>query len=118
MSGGVSPLQMIQGEEVLHRPARALIGWMSEPEAIAALLGRNPVPTDDLASLRKHHAAARAAVARLAVRQPQDPLISETGDRLDEIRSRPEVAASFPGMKWRPAIVDLRHVFREWEMPL
>ena len=110
MSDVISPLQMIQGEEVLHRPARALLGWMSEPEAITSLLGRNSVPTDDLPSLRKRHASSRAAVSRLAVKQLEDPVMSDSGRRLDEIRSRPEVAANFPGMNWRPAIVDLRLV--------
>jgi hypothetical protein len=83
---------------------------MHEPEAIAALLGRNPVPTDDLPSLRKQHAAKQAAVAQLDIRQPEDPIVSDAGQRLDEIRSRPEVAANFSGMNWRPAIVDLRRV--------
>jgi hypothetical protein len=110
VSGPISPLQLVQGEEVLHRPGRALVGWMSEPEAVTSLLGRNPVPTDDLPGLRKQHSSFRTAVSRLALRQLENPVISDTGERLDEIRLRPEVAANFPGMNWRPAIVDLRRV--------
>ncbi len=103
-------LEMIPGEEVLHRKARALIGWMSEPEAITSLLGRNAKPNEDLNPLRKTHAEARNAVSRLETREPENPVIADSGPRLDEIRSRPEVAANFPGMDWRPAIVDLRRV--------
>lgn len=110
MSDVTPSLQLVQGEEVLHRPARALIGWMTELEAITSLLGRNPIPTDELGSLRERHGAARAEVSALAIRAPQDPVISAEGPQLDEIARRPEVAANFPGMDWKPALVDLRKV--------
>lgn len=105
-----SPIQMIQGEEVLHRSARALIAWMSEPEAVVSLLGRNPLPGEDLAAYRRKHAQARAAVGNLEAQSFTDPLVSDSGDQFNEIRTRPEIAANFPGLVWRPAIVDLRRV--------
>jgi hypothetical protein len=83
---------------------------MSEPEAVTSLLGRNPVPTDDLPALRKQHSLFRAAASRLEEKSIENPVISDTGVRLDEIRLRPEVASNFLGMNWRPAIVDLRRV--------
>jgi hypothetical protein len=110
MSDASSRLQMVQGEEVLHRKARALIGWMSEPEAITTLLGRTALANEDLSGLRKRHAEAQLAVSRLDIRQPEDPVMSDSDPLLTEIRSRPEVAANFQGMDWRPAMVDLRRV--------
>jgi hypothetical protein len=110
MSDSTTGPQMIQGEEVLRRKARALIGWMSEPEAINTLLGRSALPNEDLSPLRRRHREARTAMTKLEIKQPGEPVISDIGPRLDEIRSRPEVAANFPGLNWRPAIVDLRRV--------
>jgi hypothetical protein len=110
MSESPPRLEMIQGEEVLHRKARALIGWMSEPEAIVSLLGRNALPSEDLTALRKRHADARTAASNLEIRESENPVVTDSGGQLDEIRSRPEVAANFPGLNWRPAIVDLRRV--------
>ncbi len=110
MTDSMAGQQMIQGEEVLLRKARALIGWMSEPEALNSLLGRNALPNEDLSLLRKRHSEARAAMSRLEIKKPEDPVISDSGPRLDAVRSRPEVAANFPGLNWRPAIVDLRTV--------
>ena len=110
MIAGDPPLEMIQGEQVLRREARALIGWMSESEAIVSLLGRNPLPGEDLSELRRRHRQYRETASQLPDGEDADPLIEVAGERLDEIRSRPEVAANFPGLDWRPAMVDLRHV--------
>jgi len=101
---------MIQGEQVLRREARALIGWMSEPEAIVSLLGRNPQPGEDLTELRRRHRKFRDAAAKLVNGEDLDPIVVDSGRRLDEIRTRPEIAANFPGLNWRPAVIDLRRV--------
>jgi len=108
--GGPPSFSMIPGEEVIRRPARALIGWMSEPEALTALLGRNPIPTDDLGSFRSMAAAARRSVEALPRRPFDSAVVDDADPQLASTQSREDVAANFPGLDWRAAFVDLRKV--------
>jgi hypothetical protein len=95
---------------VIRRPARALIGWMADAEATAALLGRAPIPTDDLEPYRLAAEAARSAVAGMPPRPFNEVVIDDSNPRLSAVLARPEVVASFPGLRWRPATVDLRRI--------
>jgi hypothetical protein len=101
---------LISNEPVLRRQARALIGWMPEPEAIAALLGRNPLPDEPTENIRAEIARARHEVSRLRNLDLEDPIVAGDEDILNAIAKRQEIAANFPGMKWKPAFVDLRKV--------
>jgi len=43
----------IHGEELSMQSYRALIGWVNNQEGIQLLLGRNPMPIDDIAQLQQ-----------------------------------------------------------------
>jgi hypothetical protein len=98
------------GESVLYREARALLGWMTEPEAIQVLLGHNPTPDDDLAPLRKVREECLAAVSGRPIYEPEEAVIDEAFPGLAEVANRSEVIANFANMQWRPALVDLTKV--------
>jgi len=100
------------GEEVSMQSFRALIGWLpNEQEAAQFLLGRNPLPTDDVAALQQIIAECRAAVASRPAFTPTNPIV-DTGDdpMLRAVKERPEVQAAFAGLTWFPATVNLREV--------
>lgn len=110
MTSQVAPIQMVEGEPVLTRNARALIGWLSEQEGLNALLGRAPMPGEDVRNLRDRWLKAKKARSELAPLEIEDPIVELDTGRLREVGDRPEIAANFPGMNWRPAVVDLRRV--------
>jgi hypothetical protein len=83
---------------------------MPEQEATAALLGRNPMPNELDDHIRADIAKAKRQVSRLAKLDLEVPLVEGDQVALKGITDRPEVAANFAGMAWRPAYVDLRRV--------
>lgn len=91
---------------------RALIGWLSnDQEAMQLLLGRNPLPTDDVAVLQQIISECRAAVASRPAFTPTDPIVDVGDDpMLRAVRERPEVNAAFAGVSWFPAMVNLKEV--------
>jgi hypothetical protein len=75
------------------------------------LLGRNPIPTDDLSALKLDIASARAAVAARQVTVSEDPRVAfDDEGRLNEVSARPEIQASFSPHNWQAVMVDLRRV--------
>lgn len=62
--------ELVAGESVVRRPARALIGWTSRQEAVSMLLGRNPGPTDDVSTLMEAADKSAQAVAGRPKYQP------------------------------------------------
>jgi hypothetical protein len=100
----------VSGEDVIRRPGRALVGWMAEAEAIAAMLGRTPTPADDVAELRNRAAEARRSVESRPVMTSSGAIVDETDPRLVAVQTRQDLASNFPGLKWRAAIVDLSKV--------
>lgn len=113
--GRVIPLKPEQpppiGEEISRRPARALMGWIEGPEAVNTLLGRTPLPTDDLPALEQEARAYRTAVAERSPFHVVDP-IQEVADQnlAASITSRPDIQAAFAGLQWCPAFVNLKEV--------
>ena len=103
---------LVAGEQVVHRPARALIGWLSPSEATTMRLGRNPNPGEDVEAHIRATEPYRESVARRVPRIFTSPLVDDErfSSLLTEVASRPEVQASFHGLEWRPAVVDLTHV--------
>ncbi len=100
--------QSDDGEPIAEEGHRALIGWLSDDEAIALLLGRTPTPADDLVPFRERFAAKRRAVSGRSVFEPRDPILeAEDQASLDRIAARPEVQATFANMNWQVAMVDL-----------
>jgi len=105
-----STQQLVEGEGVVRRRARALIGWLSEQEAIQMLLGRTPIPSDDTSELKQVALACRNAVLSRPVFRRTDPEVQAPDQRLTQLADRQDLRAHFPGFDWRPAIVDLTQV--------
>jgi hypothetical protein len=110
MPATVSPSGIVSGEETGRRRARALIGWLNEQEAVPMLLGRAPLPTDELSSLKQIAVACREAVASRPSFEPATPTRPTNDRRLLDLTERQELRAHFHGLDWRPAIVDLTQV--------
>ncbi len=90
---------------------RALVGWMNEQEQLQTLLGRLPLPTDDLAALSASAAAYRAAVTSRPAFTPMSPLSAIEGvELLAALSVRPDIHAFVAGVGGRLAMVNLREV--------
>ena len=89
---------------------RALVGWVSEEEAIRYVLGRPPLPTDDLSAIQQLVTDARASVAGRPKVVVEDPVVSGDRSMFDSIAARPEVQASFAGLSWSIEWVGLSKV--------
>jgi hypothetical protein len=100
----------IAGEPLLYRPARSIIGWLSDQEAVHTLLGRSPLPSDDLPPLHGTIAMCRKTVQSRRPYRPEDPVLRKRPAYLKAIANRPEIAATFAGLPWQPAMVDLRKI--------
>ncbi len=59
---------------------------------------------------RAQVAKAVEAVKQLKRLDIADPIVDLESDSIKAIAGRTEIAANFPGMNWRPAVVDLRKV--------
>ena len=110
MAEVVPPSTLVAGEGIGQRRARALLGWLSEPEAVTMLLGRAPLPTDELSSLKQIAVTCREAVASRPLFADRDPVRPTTDRRLLDLAERQELRAHFHGFDWRPAMVDLTQV--------
>jgi hypothetical protein len=99
-------------ESVVCRPARALLGWVSQQEAATLLLGRNPTPNDDTSSLVETAKKHAEAVASRSSYEPADARTpsSDFEDALTEVAKRPSVQATFHNLSWQTAVVDLTKV--------
>ncbi len=110
MNRDAGALTVVPGEEVLRRPARALLGWLSDQEAVTALLGRNPIPGEEIGPQLAVAAQCRSSVRARSAYQPADPVLRREFSGLDDIRSRQDVISNLGPLNWRPAVVDLRKV--------
>lgn len=104
-------LAVIKGEPLARHAGRALTAWLTEDEAIVALLGRAPVREDDLPPLRRRAAAAREELAARPPFEPRSPVLElEDRSHLDELAARQDLTAAFSALEWRIEMVDLRLV--------
>lgn len=104
-------LPSIQGEEVAQRPLRVLTAWLSEQEAMLHLLGRPPMPQEDLTVVSQKISACKASLAARPVFVPKNPVIDVGDDpMLQAMKERPEIRAAFTGLAWYPAMVNLHKV--------
>jgi len=101
---------LVQGEEVVRRRGRALIGWLSEQEALQMLLGRTPLPPDDVSLLKQAAESCRTAVVSRPRFQVTEPIRKVDNDRLIALADRQDLRAHFHGFDWKPAVVDLTQV--------
>jgi len=98
----------------MDRSVRCLLAWMTEAEAVTALIGHLPVMGENVQAQKTLWEAARDANnARPAFRAPTPTL----GDLPEELRERgvaftqrPDVAASFQGIEWRVGMADLSQI--------
>jgi len=76
------------------------------------LLGRNPNPGEDVDAQIEAAEPYRDAVGRREPRVFTNPIVDDDqfSGLLAAVADRPEVQASFHGLVWRPAVVDLTHV--------
>jgi hypothetical protein len=110
MTSEPEAITVVPGEEVLRRPARGLIGWLSDQEAAAALLGRNPKPGEDIGQYLAVAAECRAAVRQRPLFNSLEPIVQRDFPGLNEVGSRQDVTSTMGALNWRPAVVDLRRV--------
>jgi hypothetical protein len=110
------PLSLVQGEPIAQRSARVLLGWLPPKDAVRQLLGRSPLPQDDLSGVEQMIASARSAVAQRPATIIGEPVVA--GDRalLDQVAGRPEVRASFAEVLWRIEWIDLTQVLSVQKM--
>lgn len=108
----MTTIPFVSGEEVSMQSWRALIGWLSnDQEAIQLLLGRNPLPTDDVASLQQVVFACRASVVSRPAFTPTNPIVDVGDDpTVKAIQARPDIQAAFAEFDWYPAMVNLQEV--------
>jgi len=97
-------------EQVVMRPVRILLGWLADQEAAQLLMGRAPMPTDDLRPQLTAVASSRNIVAKRHEFVSEDPVCDVKHAKLQKVAERPEVQAHFHGFTWRPTVVDLRKV--------
>lgn len=103
--------ELIANEPLEYQGARILVGWLSEAEAVRALLGREPGANDDVSGLRHQATDKRDRVASRPTYTPSSPIVAATDEEiLDRIAARPEVHAHFGNMRWSVAMVDLTQV--------
>jgi hypothetical protein len=113
MTSTVPGMAHVQGEPFVEQSARALIGWLrDDDEAIRTLLGRTPMPTDDLQPLRDRIAQYRAVVEARDPYEAVSPIVDagEEQAALDAVAARPQLQAAFAGLQWRVAMINLADV--------
>jgi hypothetical protein len=113
MTSTVPGMAHVQGEPFVQQSGRALVGWLrDDDEAIQALLGRGPMPTDDLQPIRDRITQCRAAVDMRQPYQMVNPFVDpgENQAALDAIAARPQLQATFASHQWRVCMVNLTEV--------
>jgi len=110
------PLSLVQGEPIAQRSARVLLGWLHPKDAVGQLLGRNPLPQDDLTAVNQLIASAHSAVLRRPATVISDPVIEGDRSILHQVADRPEVHAAFADVPWRVEWIDLTRVLSVQKM--
>jgi hypothetical protein len=101
---------LVQGEKVVMGSLRVLLGWMNDAQATHFLLGRQPLPADDLAPIQQKIKDCQTAVAARPVRKPVNPMREIGRATAAALKARPDIQAAFAPLQWEPALVDLRQV--------
>ena len=74
------------------------------------LLGRTPMPGEAISALQQRVELARSSLAKRSNRPFVPAVVTYEDPGLESVRSRNDIGQSFPGLNWRPALVDLRNV--------
>lgn len=110
------PMSLVQGEPIAQRSARVLLGWLPPKDAVNQLLGRNPMPQDDLTAVNQLVTSTRSAVLQRPATVIDDPVVAGDRSHLDQVAGRPEVRAAFADVPWRVEWVDLTRVLSVQKM--
>ena len=95
----MTTLPSIQGEEVAQRPLRVLTAWLSEQEAMVHLLGKTPMPQEDLTTISQKILACKASLEARLVFVPKYPVIDIRDDpMLQAMKEKPEIRTAFAGL--------------------
>src|SRR6266571_4365968 len=91
---------------------RTLLAYVDDQEKRNILLGRPPLPGEDLTQLEQTIAAYNTARTSRPMFTQTNPIVSEDDPLLDAIRTRPDVINVFTslGIPWRPVMIDLKQV--------
>lgn len=106
-----APGTLFQQAEAASTNMRALVGWFSEQEAMQLLLGRVLGTLDDVAQVQQSFLIYKQAVASRPTFRTSNP-ISEFPETeiVQAITGREDIQATFAGLEWRPARVNLEKV--------
>lgn len=96
--------------ELAFREARGLVAWLSREEGLRVLLGRNPLPGENVQGPEESLAAAQRALGERPIASIESPVLSDLPPVVAEVAGRTDVRAAFASVSWRVAMVDLRHV--------
>jgi hypothetical protein len=108
--------QQIQEPQSTNSPRfhtkRTLIAYVDDQEKRNILLGRLPLPSEDLTQIEQSIARYNAARTSRPRYTPTNPIVSEDDPILDKIRTRPDIINAFDptGLSWRAVMIDLKQV--------
>jgi hypothetical protein len=91
---------------------RVLVAYMDDQEKRNLLLGRSPLPGEDLAQIEQSIAQYNTARTSRPRYVPTNPIVSEDNPILDKIRTRPDIINVFTpaGLSWRAVMIDLKQI--------
>lgn len=91
---------------------RALVAFLDDQEKRNLLLGRQPLPGENLASLMQRIEKYNEARYSRPTYLPTNPIVSEDHPILERIRSRQDIIKTFAsmGLNWHVAMIDLRQI--------
>lgn len=91
---------------------RTLVAFVDDPEKRKLLLGRPPLPGENLAQIEQRIERYNTARNLRPRYTPTNPIVSEDDSILDRIRTRPDIINIFAptGLPWRAVMIDLKQV--------
>jgi hypothetical protein len=108
--------QQVQEPQSTNSPRfhtkRTLIAYVDDQEKRNILLGRPPLPGENLTQIEQSIARYNAARTSRPRYTPTNPIVSEDDPILDKIRTRPDIINAFnpAGLSWRTVMIDLKQV--------
>lgn len=93
-----------------RRATRVLAAWLADHEVPSQILGRTPMPSEDLSELLTETVARRQALSARPLASFEDPTRQGDPIVIDKVTANPDVQAAFADVPWRAAWVDLTRV--------
>ncbi len=91
---------------------RTLVAYVDDQEKRNLLLGRPPLPGENLVGIEQRIERYNAARNFRPSYTPTNTIVSEDDPTLDRIRNRPDIMNTFAptGLSWRAVMIDLKQV--------